>query len=507
MKYTASLTKYAPPGILASSLLLLYWDTMAPGLTWAHQGSDGGDLITAAAVGGVAHPTGYPVYLIIARVFQLLPLGSLAYRTNIMSAVFAVLAALLVYGVVTKYLSDKGVDHYWLPGIIAAYSFGLAPILWSQAVITEVYTLHAFFIALILYLFLIRSSSWIDRLRGVVLGLAMGNHITSIFLLPAAIWLSALEKDAPAQLSDTTWAWMKSVRLSSIRRQLTWMLIGLSIYMILPLRAVTSPAINWGNPVNPKNFWGLVSGSLYQAHYLGASIDVFWGRSQALASLLLEQFGLLGLLVAAIGAVVFFQVSRLHLITLWCFISFSIFAFAYNTVDSYLYLIPALISLSIWIGLGVGGLLEISKNRFRILVIAAVFTLLVYILGLSRDNYQAVDASGDFRAEIFGKVVMEQAPDNAIIFAEGDQAVFTLWYFHFALKERPDIAVISADLLHYDWYQGGIRSQYPSLILPNAFLLQETVIASNPKRPICYIDYGDRADIHCSQGHTDDKSQ
>ena len=271
MKHFNPLTKYLPPGILASSLFVLYLQTMAPGLTWTNLGSDGGDLITAAAVGGVAHPTGYPVYLLLARLFQVLPIGSLAYRTNIMSAVFAVCAAVLVYGVVAKVLLDKGVKQYWLASVITGYSFGLTPLVWSQAVITEVYTLHAFFIALILFLATFSNNSGIDRLRGVALGLAIGNHITSILLLPLALWVESLEKNSPKLTSDMPQVWIKSVRWTALWRQTVWMLAGISVYIILPMRARLHPAINWENPVTLKSFWQLVSGQIYQVHYLHIS--------------------------------------------------------------------------------------------------------------------------------------------------------------------------------------------------------------------------------------------
>ena len=90
------------PIVLFLSLLTVYGMTLAPGLTWANSGADGGDLITAAATGGVPHPTGYPVYLLLARAFQFLPIGSLAFRTNLLSALAAATASLLVYGLVRR---------------------------------------------------------------------------------------------------------------------------------------------------------------------------------------------------------------------------------------------------------------------------------------------------------------------------------------------------------------------------------------------------------------------
>ena len=97
MQSRKAFIRYIPPGLLTISLMIVFVTTLAPGLTWANGGSDGGDLIAAAARGGIAHPTGYPLYLLLARLFQFLPLGSLAFRTNLMSALATALAAALVY--------------------------------------------------------------------------------------------------------------------------------------------------------------------------------------------------------------------------------------------------------------------------------------------------------------------------------------------------------------------------------------------------------------------------
>ncbi len=81
----------------AAALCLLtfavYWLSLAPTITWQHDGADSGDLATAVAVGGVPHPSGYPTYLAMAELFRSLPLGGdVAYRLNLMSAVCAAAA-------------------------------------------------------------------------------------------------------------------------------------------------------------------------------------------------------------------------------------------------------------------------------------------------------------------------------------------------------------------------------------------------------------------------------
>src|SRR5437879_3085739 len=74
-----------------ATLAIAYARTLAPGVTWANDGADSGDLVTAAATLGIAHPTGYPTYLLLARLFQIIPLGDLAARTTLLSAAAGVL--------------------------------------------------------------------------------------------------------------------------------------------------------------------------------------------------------------------------------------------------------------------------------------------------------------------------------------------------------------------------------------------------------------------------------
>src|SRR5207237_1106626 len=93
--------------VVAVALGVAYTCTLAPGITWANDGSDSGDLVTAAATLGVAHPTGYPTYLLLARLFQLVPLGDLAFRATICSAAAAIGATLTVALIVRSLCTDS----------------------------------------------------------------------------------------------------------------------------------------------------------------------------------------------------------------------------------------------------------------------------------------------------------------------------------------------------------------------------------------------------------------
>jgi hypothetical protein len=273
---------------------------------------------------------------------------------------------------------------------------------------------------------------------------------------------------------------------------------GLSLYLILPLRAAADPAVNWGNVVTPERLWWLVSGELYQSYYLQFDLAEIWGRLPSAAALLLEQFGLPGVILGFVGLILFGTWSRLSLLTVWTAVLMTSFTLIYGPSDSDVYLLPAFLSFAIWIGYGIVGLARWVGRRSSLTGLALSLLLIGYLVTRAVTQAGQVDASTDLRAESFGREVLAAAPEQAIVFASGDEAVFTLWYFHLALGERPDLTIVAADLLHFDWYQESLRATYPSLAVPGPFPWPETLAAANPSRATCDVEYGSRAEIHCS---------
>jgi hypothetical protein len=494
------LIRYLPPGILAIFLIGVYLISMAPGLTWANLGSDGGDLITAAAIGGVAHPTGYPSYLVLVRLFQLLPVGSLAFRTSLMSALAAAAASVLVNTLVTQSLPTSKPHPYWLAGLAAGAAFGLSPLLWSQAVITEVYTLHSFLVVLILYLSahnlpgdFLRNHQ--DKLLGLIFGLAMGNHLTTILLLPVMLFTTFHR--GKTHLSEKHWLAGLKIDGNSLLQRVIWGGIGLLVYFILPIRALSHPAVNWGNPVTLDGFLWLVSGKLYQGLLVKLNLSSILERGRAVVALLLQQFGVIGLLVGLIGSVIFFKPNRLNLSMLWIVIASASFTIVYATTDAFLYLIPGFLCFAVWIGLGLGGLMDVASRYKNVLGPLAGLVLIFVLLIQAWHTRPSVDASHDARAEAFGKSVISIAPAKALVFAKGDEAVFTLWYFQYAERNRPDLAIVATDLLGFQWYLQTLQSTYPDLKSPVPFPFPETLAAANPGRPVCYVQYIQTPEINC----------
>jgi hypothetical protein len=325
---------------------------------------------------------------------------------------------------------------------------------------------------------------------GLVLGLAMGNHGLSVAMVPAVLLVASWPRAGPADTAlplRKRWQWRSLVLLAA------GMLVGLSTYLILPIRAASHPPVNWGDPVTPDRFMWLVSGQLYRDYLLPLRGTVILQHLGAWAGITLQQFGLAGLVLAVLGATIFLSVSRIYFLTMWMAVVFTAFAMQYDVADWSVYLLPAYLSFSIWLGIALGHLTSLASMRAT-WVPAAIGAVCIAYLGLRTwTNWSHADLSGNRSAERFGEAIMAAAPAEALLFAQGDRAVFTLWYFEYALHERPDLVIIATDMLPFDWYRANLRHTYPGLVIPASTALpwMEAIRAANPARHTCYAFHGD----------------
>src|SRR5881398_720920 len=158
-------------GTVFLAALLLYSWTLAPTVTL----TDSGELIVVAQGLGVAHPPGFPLWVILAHLASLVPLGNVAVRINFSSALFAALASAILTLVVAElmitatYLParkggaqqrkravDSGIDRLlvFAPALGAGLLMAFSRTLWSYATIAEVYTLNTLLILVIFFLML-----------------------------------------------------------------------------------------------------------------------------------------------------------------------------------------------------------------------------------------------------------------------------------------------------------------------------------------------------------------
>lgn len=396
---------YKLPALLIIILVSLYSLSLAPDITWANHGADGGDLITAAVSKGVAHPTGYPTYLFLLSLFhRILPFGSYAFRSNLFSMVMGILTTFLLYVIIHKTLTGKHKNHI---AFFAALWFGCSPLFWSQAVITEVYTLHTAFIAGILLL-LIQLPQKKSELKthlgiGFLLGTGLGNHITLVFLFPFILFTYTREGIT------------KRKQYKPILAFLTGATAGVSIYALLIFRSLQNPYVNWGQPDKLQNLWWLVSGKLYQ-YYLFSSTAFTNSVVNTLQSLF-SQFGIVGSILILTGL---FMVKKknatLSISTIGISVCFLVFSILYSTVDAYVHLIPVTMMGTVWIAWGLEHILdEINKSSIRWAPVV-LFCALTLRQGIVINyEFPNVNAHNDHRAVLFGNATMKTAPRKSVV--------------------------------------------------------------------------------------------
>lgn len=471
---------FLPPCLISLFVGGLYLRTISPGLTWAYDGADGGDFLAALATGGVPHPGGYPTYMLLASLFTKLPLGSLALRGNLFSLICMTLAVFLFYKLVLLLTDSPFLSSF------SSLLFGTFPLVWSQALITEVYALQTLLSVLVVLLFASKHSSRVRNFAGgLMLGLVLGNHLTSLLLLPLIFWDDRRKISLLSNLKQLSR--VDKAYFQHILGRLAGTCLGLSVYLVIPLRARNQAPVNWGNAVDWEGFWWLVSGEMYFDRLHVVSPAYLFAGLQAWSRFMLDQAGIVGVAIGLFVLITLYKRSPIYVLTGWLFLAWSAFAILYRSPDSYVYLIPALMAMAIWIGMGIHLILErfpLTKNVYIRPLLRSI--TIVLILARAISMIPEMDLSSDRKAEQYAQAVLASLPDRAIVATEGDEALFSLWYFQYVDRQRPDVAIVSQELMGQPWYHEVLKYTYLDLNVPERPWIQ-SLGELNPQRPVCFL--------------------
>ncbi len=464
--------------------LALYVSTAAPSLTWAHDGADGGDLITAAVTNGIPHPPGYPTYVTLGQVFARLPIGDVAYRFNLFSALSMALAAGLMALTMLRLLPTR---HFVseTTAIVASLFFVTAPMVWGQATIAEVHALNALFVALILLLIapIVLRGEYVSLARLTLAawlwGLAFGNSITVAALAPLLIVAG--------------WrAWRINNTRYALIKPLVAFALGLGIYALLPWRAAQQPPINWGDATSFDRLIAVITAEMYRGYALSTPPVDLLTRVIAFAQLIVTQYGWLGVSLGLLG--IYHALVSPNKNWRWLAATialYSLFALTYSAADSALYLIPVWM-FGAW--LIARGLLALTQVASRITHHTAVILFFVLLLGPILNvviHFPTMNLRDDHAATEFINTVLTTVPPRAIIVTENDGQTFALWYHQHVAGQRPDLAIVDRRLAGYPWYATMLRTQGTAPILPeydplNTWL--DRLAQLNPGRMLCVVD-------------------
>lgn len=287
----------------------VYLFTLCPTVYW----EDSAAFSAAHSLLGIPHSPGFPIYVLLGRLFLLLSVGSPAFLSNLMSAFWGSLSLALLY-LTMRRLELQPIHHNspfrdscWTVSMVVGVVFlAFSSAFWLQTVRAEVYTLNLFFTLLLIFLSIIwseieqsSSSHKLLLLLSFVLGLSLTNHPLLIITLAPAFLLFFLIHRFSRFLSPTR-----------LIIGTAFILLGLSVYLYLPIRSSLSPAINWGRP---DTFSGLLSYLLRTGQPQAASSEVgfsFLSRVGFDLSFPVSQFGLPFFWMGVIGTFSLFKANR-----------------------------------------------------------------------------------------------------------------------------------------------------------------------------------------------------
>jgi hypothetical protein len=214
--------------LLGLGSLGVYGRTLAPGILYG----DSAEFQTLAVTLGVAHPHGYALYLLLAKVFTWLPLQNLAWRVNLLSTVMGVLALIGLYWMIRLLSGSRS------GAIIGAVVVGIGRTFWSQTVIAEVYTLAAFTIVVVLLLLFAWQNDPIYRHRWLFLAaflVGLSLHISVVVMAPVMVLFVCWTL---VDLHRTARQWVRTLGVG-----LAGALAGAAIFLLATLVLV------WHDPV------------------------------------------------------------------------------------------------------------------------------------------------------------------------------------------------------------------------------------------------------------------
>ncbi len=412
---------------------------------------DSGDLIASIDSLGIAHPPGYALYVLIGKlVVTLLPFGNVSYRVNVMSALFASGAVVVLYRVLVKVTQEKSVVPLILSGLLV-----VSPAMTALARVAEMYTLSALLTALVVLCLLSedpRGPSW----AALFLGLGLSVHLTLVFLVPLFLI-------APSR--------------TITRRSALFFLLGLSIFLYLPLRAAQDPVLNWGDPSHWRNFWRVVTRADYgglklhpQESVLAWTPAQIFRQSQYFLTTFSRDWGWGGLFWGVVGVVVTMRRDSKRQAWAWGVLSAWLLAGPAFFVLSNLpleaastpailqpYVILPLVLWSLFTAIGIHAAITRTNHK-------RWMTMACAVLLLGTKSWAWPNTRHDFYAYDYARNLLRILPQDAVLYDPDDTTHFSIQVLQLLEDRRRDVVLLS--FFRTRWGYEQIKRRWPDLLPP-----------------------------------------
>jgi len=422
---------------------VLYACTLAPTI----YNLDSAEFTTAVATNGLVRATGYPLYLLLGKLWSWLPLGSdMGYRLNLFSAFNGALTILLA----ERMMRQLGVGNW--ARLAAVGLLATAPYFWALSLIAEVYTLHTALMAGVI-LALLRWAAAPAPLRLalpiLLMTLSLGNHAATVLLVPGCVWF-VLAHHPRLLLRRRTWL----VGVGAV-------LLGGTIFLLLPVRYAAGPVFNYAGqydaagvfqPANLQTLsgmWWLITGQTFAGQMFGYRLAEVWSQVVGFGVQVWAAFFAVGVGPGIAGALALLRRDwRSGGMLLLMFLANAVFYINYRVIDKNTMFLPAYLIFALWVGVGYQILLNwlaqserpfSSPKFFRYVLVGAV----VLAAGF---NWRLVDLSADWSTREQAETILSLVEPEALVFGWWDTAP-SIQYLQLVEGERPDVTVINRFLI------------------------------------------------------------
>ncbi|XP_030308366.1 transmembrane protein 260 [Calypte anna] len=460
-------------GAVGAAVAALYTATLPPGLP----GGDAGELITAAYELGVAHPPGYPLFTLLARLAMgLLPVGSPASRVNLLCGLVGAAAASLLFYTVFR-LSGS-----YAGGILAAGVFSFSRLTWQWSITAEVFSLNNLFVGLLMALTVhfeeastAKERSKISKLGAFCCGLSLCNQHTIVLYLACIVpWVLT-------QLFRKT-----ELSLGHLLKLGLCFLAGLLPYLYLPASSYLNQARwTWGDQTTLHGFLTHFLRKEYGTFNLAKSETGSSMREMLVFQLVQMKSELsLPVLVLALLACVStaLQTKLQKSPVIWLFAGmlclYSLF-FAWRAnldVTKPLFLgvverfwLQSNMVVAVLAGLGLAMLTSLGSavlEGSRVVPWLEQLSALLLVASQIWANYSTCDQSNNYVVDKFAKNLLSSMPMGAVVLLRGDLPGNALRYLHYCEGLRPDLTLVDQEMMTYEWYLPKLAKHLPGVYFP-----------------------------------------
>ncbi|XP_019581340.2 protein O-mannosyl-transferase TMEM260 isoform X1 [Rhinolophus sinicus] len=445
-------------------------------------GGDSGELITAAHELGVAHPPGYPLFTLVAKLaIKLFPFGSVAYRVNLLCGLFGAGAASFLFFTVFR-LSGS-----YAGGILAAGVFSFSRLTWQWSIAAEVFSLNNLFVGLLMALTVhfeeaatAKERSKIAKIGAFCCGLSLCNqHTIVLYVLCIIPWILF-------RLLKEKYALMQEISLGSLLKLSLYFSAGLLPYVYLPISSYINQARwTWGDQTTLLGFLTHFLREEYGTFSLAKS-EIGSSMSKILLSQVTNMRTELSFNIQALAVwanICLARKDRQNPSLVWLFTGmfciYSLFFAWRANLDISKPLFMGVVErfwmqsnavVAVLAGIGLAALVSesnrvLNTNGLQCLEWLSATLFVIYQI---YSNYSICDQRTNYVIDKFAKNLLASMPHDAIILLRGDLPGNSLRYMHYCEGLRPDISLVDQEMMTYEWYLPKMAKHLPGVNFPGS---------------------------------------